>query len=395
MISLPVFTLLFLLFTALPVSASDGAGAALPIHRGPWGSGWEPADVAIGDLNGDGNADLVVVYGSHGKVDIALGDGTGSFRRDAEIPMDTGLSGVAIGTIGRDRTPFLAILNGRTRKVSFRLRTADGLYERPWPDLPVGEDPREIVVGYRDKKGEKPFVAVINNGSNDLSLFESNGKGPFEPFTVDLKRKGRPNPSPAGLAVGDLDNDGRPDDMMITNHQYYSATTLIGKKKGVNERKQRDLRVPAGPVGVGFAPIGADDRPILAVANSAHSSVTLYLRDEERRQGWARIDSLQPGASPTCLAVGPIGEFRLPILAVADRHTGRITVWLIDWEGKAEKIKCFRTEDGDIRAVAVGCLKGTDRPFVVAAGRRLHAFPLFWEPEKQEWPDTSFSPILR
>ena len=381
MISPLAFSLLFLLLAAGPSLSGRDFGADLPVHRGPWGSGWEPADVATGDLNGDGNADVVVVYGPHGKLDIALGDRIVSFRRDAEIPMDAGLSGVAIGTIGRDRTPFLAILNGLTREVSFRLRTADGLYERPWPDLPVGEDPREIAVGYRDKKGEKPFVAVINNGSNDLSLFESDGKGPFEPFTIDLKRKGRPNPSPAGLAVGDLDDDGRLDDMVITNHQYYSVTTLIGKKKGVNEIKHRDLRVLANPVGVGFATIGADDRPVMAVANSAHSSVTLYLRDEERRQGWTCIDSLRPGARPICLDVRPVGELALPVLAAADRHTGQITVWLIDWEGKAEKIERFQTGDGDIRAVAVGCLKGTDRPFVIAAGRRLHAFPLFWEPE--------------
>src|SRR5438477_150437 len=74
---------------SVTVALNDGHGGfsttTLPVVQ-------DPRSIALGDLNRDGNLDLVVSSGlSAGSVDVLLGDGHGGFARVAGAPFATGI----------------------------------------------------------------------------------------------------------------------------------------------------------------------------------------------------------------------------------------------------------------------------------------------------------------
>jgi len=133
---------------------------------------------AIGDLNGDGKADLVVTnaYASGfdlgdenlGYVYIALGHGDGTFGGIASY--DTGLraSSVAIGDLDGDGKPDLAVSNAEPNTVSVLPGNGDGTFG-PKVDFGTGFAPASVAIGDLNGDG-KPDLVTANTGNNTVSV---------------------------------------------------------------------------------------------------------------------------------------------------------------------------------------------------------------------------------
>jgi hypothetical protein len=80
--------------------------------------------------------------------------------------------------------------------------------------------------------------------------------------------------------------------------------------------------------------------------------------------------------SPETIDLVHVGELGLPLIAAASGIEKRVRTWLVEWDGEVNELEKYPVDD-EIRAVALGCLSGTDRPFLVVVGRRIHAFRLF------------------
>ena len=68
-------------------------------------TGASPRDVATGDLNGDGNADLAVANRSGNSVSVLLGEGTGGFGAATDYAVSAAPYFVAIGDLNGDGKP--------------------------------------------------------------------------------------------------------------------------------------------------------------------------------------------------------------------------------------------------------------------------------------------------
>jgi Bacterial Ig-like domain (group 3)/FG-GAP-like repeat len=159
-----------------------------------YGSG-ELAAIAVGDMNNDGNVDLVGVNFA-GTVDVFLGNGNGTFQ-----------TAVASGLSVNSSTITLADLNG------------DGKLD--------------VVVG-----GASPSAAVVfmGNGTATLSapVIYAVGSGPG---------------SPGSVAIADLNGDGHPD-VICSNGSDETITVLFGSATGKLAAPVVALN-PAGPLVVG------------------------------------------------------------------------------------------------------------------------------------------------
>ena len=143
-------------------------------------TGTRPIRVAIGDLDGDGKPDLAVTNQDSNTVSVLRNTATsgsiipGSFA--AKVDFATGGSpySIAIGDLDGDGKPDLVVINGNDNTVSVLRNTATsgsittGSFAAK-VDFATGLYPNSVAIGDLDGDG-KPDLAVINYGTNTVSV---------------------------------------------------------------------------------------------------------------------------------------------------------------------------------------------------------------------------------
>ena len=211
---------------SVSVSLGDGKGDFKPAAGSPFRIGRLPAGVVVADVNQDDKPDIVVNTEASRDLIVLHGNGRGGFSAapGSPIPLIKYSSGVAIGdlnnddradiVVGHDDSGLLTLLSGEG---AARFNVAEG-----YP----------IDLGYR---AWIKFVADTNqDGKADLII-----RGPNDHITVLLgdgklgfkEAKGSPFPvgkDPFGMAVGDINADGRPD-ILTANNASDNVTLLLGR----------------------------------------------------------------------------------------------------------------------------------------------------------------------
>ncbi len=185
-----------------------------------------PVDVALGDLDGDGRADLVVsdqgLYGlfedvSGSAIVVLPGAGDGSYPTAHEFPRPaTSYDRVALGDLdgdGRLDVVALAYVEGPRRSdgwgngpggynlVALRGDGTGALTESALAPLPFGADGEDLALA--DFDGDGHLDAAVAAGR--VSVFRGRGDGTFDPpLSYAVAGAG-------WIATGDFDGDGRVD----------------------------------------------------------------------------------------------------------------------------------------------------------------------------------------
>jgi hypothetical protein len=162
------------------VLLGDGAGGFREAAGSPFPCGPRPFSVAVGDVNHDGNSDLAIVNWNgqvatpqHNTLTILLGDGRGGFRPMAGSPFPTGKAPchVAIGDINGDGYADVVTVNAADNSVSIFLGTAAGRLVKG-PDLPVGQRPFGVALGDLNGDG-KADIVTANHDADDITVLLS------------------------------------------------------------------------------------------------------------------------------------------------------------------------------------------------------------------------------
>jgi hypothetical protein len=294
------------------VSVLLGNGDGTFGARTDFGTSASPYSVAIGDFNADGKPDLAVVNQSSRTVSILLGNGDGSFG--AKTDFDTGFSprSVAIGDFNGDGKLDLAVANYGSHTVSVLLGNGDGSFAAK-TDYRVGYSPMALAAGDLNADG-KPDLAVANYHSFTVSVLLGNGDGSFGANTEYAA-----GVYPWALAIGDLNADGRPD-LAVVNIVLCcgngTASVLLGNGDGTFAART-EFGAGPWPYGVAIADLDRDGKPDLAVQNEADGTVSVLLGNGDGSFGVKTDygDGLIGGLS---LAVGDLNGDGWPDLVVPD-----------------------------------------------------------------------------
>jgi len=170
-----------------------------------WPTGTRPHDIAVGDLNGDGNLDCVTAE-EENQVSILLGKADGTFQpRQVFAAIDP--SSVGIGDFNNDHRPDLVIANYHPKTLSVMLQDQNGGFAAPIGS-PSGNFPGSLVVRDMDLDNNQDVVYADNFG---YGVVYGNGNGSFG--AVDFAD---PPYGARSIAVEDLNGDNRPD-LVVSN----------------------------------------------------------------------------------------------------------------------------------------------------------------------------------
>jgi len=278
------------------IRLNDGAGG-FTVPATTTLVGTNPTGVAIGDVDGDGDLDLVTAnYGAGSNTaSVRLNNGTGSFTAPTTTPNPTVGNrpfAVALGDVDGDGDLDLVTANYGGGTVSVRLNNGSGGFSGG-TDLPVNGSPASVALGDVDGDGDLDLVtANFNSGSNTVSVRLNDGAGNFTPpATV-------PNPvvgdRPRSVALGDVDGDG---DLDLVTANYTDLTASVRLNNGAgNFGGGSDVAVSSGPTGVVLGDVDGDGDLDLLTANYTNASNTVSVRLND---GTGRYAAPAPAANPS------------------------------------------------------------------------------------------------
>lgn len=154
---------------------ADGKGGFKPSAGSPFPCGDSPFFVAVGDLNGDGKPDLAIVNAPSSTSDrqgrdgltLLLGDGTGGFTKMAGSPFTTSRipNRLAIGDVNGDGVADVAVTSTDSDNITLFLMNRGGVASSS--TIAVGKQPKGIAL--HDLNGDgKAEIVVANNGDGKV-----------------------------------------------------------------------------------------------------------------------------------------------------------------------------------------------------------------------------------
>jgi len=314
----------------------------------------EPVDVVIGDLDGDGASDLVVVNasgsgGGTSHATVMINDGNGAFTPQQGPEIDTGTAplAAALGDVDHDGAGYLDLVVTNTNgEVLVLMGQGDGTFVPAVSDPlnPVGSSPAAVaLVQLNDDNtdgtvDDLDYLDIVTADTDDgtVSVVLNNGDGTFDfanqlTYGVGL--------SPASLSVGLLNGDEFAD-VVVGNLDDDTVWVLLGVGDGTfNYAIPASVDVGAGPWSVTLGDADADGNLDLIAGNYLDRDISVVLGNGDgtfaNRADYPAYLAVYVGVgdAPVDLAVGDMDGDRTDDLVVLNQDDETVSVLISNGNG--------------------------------------------------------------
>jgi len=273
-----------------------------------------PNAMCIGDLNGDGLADLVLL--AENRVYVLPQQADHSLGEPQKIPLSGTVKSVQVVDIDGDGRNDLLLVNWDDRNpFRFRLQKLDG---QLGPELYFSTAPiRSYWADNLEPKGKTQVITIaLNSGRATVSEFVSK---PAEPLSGALRQGqfqvlplNRTSKARRGLLWADVNGDSLPD-LLVAEPESGQISLFVQEKDGT-------LATPnTFPTLAGIADLAAADpdgngRPEIFMLSADEKQVGVTRLDENGRLPFPTL--LPLGGKPLTMAVGKLEAKAKPTLAV-------------------------------------------------------------------------------
>jgi sugar lactone lactonase YvrE len=222
--------------------------------------GMSPSAIATADINGDGNADLVVSQQDslgNGQIVIFLGKGDGTFTQSSSIlSVASVASQIVPADLNRDGKMDLVLAGVGQSGNTILLGNGDGTFTSIAGPGPAGEaQVGENAVAVADLNNDGiPDLVFRAPGNSAMTVFLGNGDGTF----IEAPSSPYANVTLGNFVIADFNQDGIPD---ITYVLTSGAGILFGKGDGTFVELPATVTFPYGSQGFVIADFNGDGWP--------------------------------------------------------------------------------------------------------------------------------------
>lgn len=214
------------------IAFGDGSGGFTPVPGSPFAVGPSPYPFAVGDVNGDGQLDIVATATATGPsraqqlpmsraLTLLLADGKGSFR-STRLPLRTGEPWFAvISDLNGDRKPDIVATHHDMSQLTVLLGDGrGGFVEATASPFDFGDKAFHAVVSDVNRDDKMDVVAA---GGDSVRVMFGDGRGGFTPGPAT-----RSGPGTWRLNLGDVNRDGKID-IVTSNTESDTVNVLLAR----------------------------------------------------------------------------------------------------------------------------------------------------------------------
>jgi hypothetical protein len=337
----------------------------------------DPGQAVAADLNGDGRTDLAILMQDTAEVDVYRGNGDGTFTLQDRVPAGLQPTGLSVADVNGDGNADLLVGNG-FGDILFVPGNGDGTF-RPF----VRSDQRVPFVA-TDLNGDGTIDVVLANQARDQAVAELRdpGRRTFSPGA--FQRDGADGLiGPGAVAVADL--DGRyGTDLIFANSGSNNVLVYLRQPDGGFSDTPLIFPVGTNPVGLTVGQLNGDALPDLVVADEGSNDVTVLLGSTTADGAWTfrlgpRLNT--GGAGPNSVTVRDSNGDGVPDLLVTNGQSGSLAV-LPGIGNQGVGTGFFRDTAPQVAQLTDGTVTqtvippGTDRGFAVTGDGELVGFDL-------------------
>lgn len=327
-------------FTA---AVGGGAGTFGPGSDVPAGGNAAAIALAVGDVDGDSDLDLLTTSYLTNEVTIRLNNGSGTFAAGTAVAVGPSPVGVVLADVDGDGD--LDILTASTADNTVSERLNNGGVFSGNQRIGVGTRPHGLVVGDVDADGDLDLLTA-NNVGNTVSV-RLNNYGSYAPSAGAEVAVGS---GAYSVAVGDLDSDGDLD-LLCANNTANTVSVRLNNGTGIFSGTT-DIAVGSSPESVVVGDVDADGDLDFITANASGNSVSVRLNTGNGTFAGTTDLGMGAGSNPESVVLGDVdGDGDLDLLVATQNNT--VSVRLNNGQGTF-------TSNGD---VSVG-----NKPMALAMG---------------------------
>lgn len=298
------------------------------------GASSDATGLAVADVNGDANADVLVLESFlTSQVQVLLGDGDGTLQNPTPLSVGQNPSDIAIADVNGDLNPDIITSNRDNGEAGIRFGNGDGTFV-------------EIIDGLSVDFRNSPLRADFDNdGTADLAVLKDSGE--------ILLRRGIPNKNNV-FAAPEILNPGRPGrDLALirTNTGPALAVTEIANQNvsifafdGTNFVRSDAFGTARFPQRIGSADLNGDNLDDLVVSSTRDNSVQISLQQNDGTFGAPQTVSV--GVTPSDITFADLDGVNGLDVIVTNRVSGDVFLLFNDGTGAFNSSSRYRADIG-------------------------------------------------